>query len=244
MMQANNELCIIEYSRRTPTCMANQLVKEKAQNLRRQGLSIRDITTKLQANKSTISYWCRDIKLSQGQIFKLKYNQKISTTRALLQIAENKRQKRISETEHLNDIGKNDVGNLDKRDLFIAGLALYWGEGYKKGNEEVGFTNNDPKAIKLMLHWFKRIYKIKDTDFVLRLSINEIHKSRLNKILKFWTTYTNIPLSQFTKTSFTKNIVKKRYSNHDSFHGTLRLKVRRSTKLHRRIMGSISALQK
>ena len=139
--------------------------------------------------------------------------------------------------------GARDVGTLSQRDLFLLGLALYWGEGYKNGNEECGLTNSDPAIITTFIEWLRRIYAIPSTDLILRVSVNETHRHRVQIIEKYWSQMTGVPLSQFTSTSLIKARSKKAYADAESHFGTLRVKVRRGTALRRRIMGSIGILK-
>ena len=222
--------------------MAKTEKKFEALKLRSQGLSIRKIAETLSVSKSSASYWCKNIVLSPPQIKKLKDQQRRAGIRALINATETKRRERLEKIKKLGHQGKKDVGVISKRDIFICGLALYWGEGYKKGNDEVGFTNSDPEIIKFFIMWLEKIYGIKIKDLILRVSINQIHKYREKAILKYWTNVTQVSLAQFTKTSFIKTKTKKNYPNFHEHFGTLRVKVRRGTDLRRKIMGSLSAL--
>ncbi len=222
--------------------MSDTKNKEKAIYLRKQGFSINDISKKLNKNKSTISYWCRDIKLTNKQIKIIQEKiitggQKGSLIRSKkLQIDRKIKNKKYS------DLGKSDLGKISKRDLFMIGLALYWGEGYKKGNYEFGFTNSDPRIIKTFLTWLKEIYEIYEDKFILRVSINQLHKHREKQIINFWQKITKTQKSQFTKTSFIKTEPKKQYKINNDYYGTLRVKVRNGANLRRRIMGSLEKI--
>lgn len=216
---------------------------EKVQALRKEGLSLQEISDITRNSKSSISYWCKNIFLSPQQLTQLRERRKTAGSKALLAYSERKRKDRLLRIEMAMRKGKDDVRKFDKRDLFITGLALYWGEGYKKGNDELGFTNSDPSIIKLILWWFKEIYLVKDKEFILRVSINATHEQRGKTIISFWSKITGINKRQFTKTSVISSRSKKIYGNGDGYFGTLRVKVRRGTELRRRIMGSIKALE-
>ena len=223
--------------------MAHIYKKELAQKLRKEGLSIKEISKKIKSNKSTVSYWCRDILLTKEQLRRLQDKQKVSGMKAILAVAEKKRKRRIEDTALHTELGGRDVGVITKRDLFMLGLALYWGEGYKKGNAETGFTNSDPFVIKIILRWFTECYGIKKEDFILRVSINQLHEERIDNVVNYWTQITRLPVEQFTKPSLIKTKSIKIYTNYSQHFGTLRVKVRRGTNLRRRIMGSIKALE-
>ncbi len=135
------------------------------------------------------------------------------------------------------------VGKLSRRDLFIAGLALYWGEGYKGLSQELGFTNSDPVMIRFFIEWLWRVYKVSPDKLILRVSINGSHLSRVVEVERYWSRLTRVPLNQFTKTSLIKTAHKRVYGNESVHYGTLRVKVRSGTDLRRQILGSIQKLK-
>jgi hypothetical protein len=135
------------------------------------------------------------------------------------------------------------TGEVSQRDLFLLGLGLYWGEGYKGGNSELGFTNSDSDMVKIFLKWLRTIYEIHKSSLILRVSINDIHKDRIHIVTKYWANVTNVSISQFTKPSFTKTSLKKKYPNHEHYFGILRVKVRRGSRLKQRILGSLAAIK-
>ncbi len=139
--------------------MKKDTTKTKAFNLRRQGESINSIAKKLSISKSTASVWCRDVVLSETQLKVLSEKSNTRAISALLHASEKKRSERIIATEKEIRIGKQNVGRLSTRDIFMVGLGLYWGEGYKKGSQELGFTNSDPALILFYIQWLNRIYK-------------------------------------------------------------------------------------
>lgn len=222
--------------------MSKVFKKQKARTLRKNGASIRNIALKLGVSKGSISTWCRDISLSVAQIKLLSAKQRTASIRALLKAANKKRVDKIILVKRLLRDGARDVGYVDKRDRYIAGLALYWGEGYKKGNDEFGFTNSDPQIIKFIVQWLKEIYDIPKQSLILRVSVNKTHELRVDKIVEHWSGIVGVNKNQFTKTSLVKTKTKKTYENFENHFGTLRIKVRRSTNLRRRILGSLFAL--
>jgi hypothetical protein len=159
-----------------------------------------------------------------------------------LKASEKQRVQRQKNIEASTRKGRSEVGQLSKRDIYMIGLGLYWGEGYKKGSQELGFTNSDPAMVIFYIKWLSVTYNIERKNLILRVSINDQHAGRIAIVEKYWSKATKIPCSQFTKTSLIKNQSKKIYPNLETHFGTLRIKVRRGTELRRRILGSISAL--
>lgn len=223
--------------------MSKPLKQQKALTLRLKGHSIGSIAETLSVSKSTVSNWCRDIALSEKQIALIAERSHHQATASLLRASEKQRQRRQSNIKHATYLGQHDVGHISKRDVHMIGLGLYWGEGYKKGSQELGFTNSDPAMIVFYINWLHATYSIPKADLILRVSINDQHASRVARVLKYWSTITQIPITQFTKISLIKNTSKRIYQNLDTHFGTLRVKVRRGTHLRRRILASIDALK-
>ncbi len=223
--------------------MARIKEKNKALRLRLEGKSINEIALGLNIAKSTVSLWCRDVKLGPSQIKRLAGRQEKGSYRGRMRFLEKLRRQRIKETTSLQKEGEKEVGILSRRNLFLVGIALYWSEGYTyTGGEQVGFTNSDPKMILLMLRWFKEICGIPIHDITLQIKINKSHKNRIRKIEDYWATLTGVPNDQFNKTVLIKSRARKVYSNPETYYGTLRITVRRGTRLRRKIMGWISGL--
>ena len=166
-----------------------------------------------------------------------------NTLAALRRASADKHRLRLKKEKHLQAIGMRDMAKFSQRDLFVAGLALYWGEGYKGLSNELGFTNSDPAMIVFFLNWLSRIYGIKTDQLILRVSVNASHRHRVREIEKYWSRLAGVPLAQFTMTSLIKTAHKKVYTNKSEHFGTLRVKVRSGTDLRRRILGSIQKLK-
>ena len=223
--------------------MAKIEEQTKAQKLRKRGLSINEIAQKINISKGTVSVWCRDIPLSHTQIKRLVEKQISGSYEGRLRAVEKIRQKRQTEVELLRKEGIKEIDKLNKRDLLVAGIAMYWSEGYTApSNYDVGFTNSDPKMILFMLEWFKNCCKISIDRFSLRVGINKIHKKRVKEVEKYWSDLTEIPLLQFNKPSLKKTETKKIYENYNEHFGTLRIKVRKGTRLRRKIDGWIEGI--
>lgn len=218
--------------------MANTLSRDKARKMRTKGKSLNEITQCLRVPKSTVRYWCRDISLSETQLQSLSQKQKIAGILA----SEKARQERIHTTQRLFDEGVSEISQLNQRELFLLGIALYWAKGYRKGDGEFGFTNSDPRMIRFIIRWLQESCKIPREKIYSRICINSIHKGRINVINEFWSKNTSIPLKQFTKPTFINVKSKKRYLNSSEYFGTLRIKVRQSTNLRRKISGWIGGL--
>lgn len=209
--------------------MAKFLIKVKAQELRRRGNSIKDIAKKLHVSQSTVSLWCRDIKLSVKQIDELLKSKENNITRGRLRGAQIQRQKRISAIK----LAKKEAKRLKKltdKEYFITGLALYLAEGSKK-MDRVQFTNTNPAMINLMLNWFSKFYNISRKNIKYTILINAIHKNRDAELKSFWQKYLKIKPENFTDIRYIKTRQKKIYSNYNNYYGTFSFRVNKSTHL-------------
>lgn len=221
--------------------MAKSKLKLKAHSLRKQGKSIREIVSALGIPLSTVSYWCRDIRLTKRQQEKLTARQESRSYAGRLKAVERLKRERIENTRQLKNKGVKEIGKLSDKEIFLAGIGLYWGEGYRS-HEKIGFTSKDEKIVKFIIVWFKKFLNAKTSDFILRVSINNTRKNRVKKVERYWSLITGIPLNQFTKPSFIKTKQKKIYSKPEDYYGTLRITIRRSTNIHRKFMGWIDGL--
>ncbi|MBU1256559.1 hypothetical protein KKA49_02640, partial [Patescibacteria group bacterium] len=72
-------------------------------------------------------------------------------------------------TNKLFKDGKRDVGKLTKRDLFMAGVALYWAEGFKHKDESgLGLGTSDPNMAKFYISWLERCLEVSKKDLLFR----------------------------------------------------------------------------
>lgn len=213
--------------------------KSKAQELRRQGLSYREILLQINVSKDTISRWCRDIILTEQQKIRLLENKSFGQRKGSLMAADNKRKARILKTQTIFKQAKEELGNVNKRDRFIAGITLYAGEG-NKGDGVGGFANSDPKIIRFMMEWFMEFCNLPMTKFRGAIWLHDNLDEE--KAKKFWSNLTGIPRSQFYKTYMSKNKSdSKKIRKNLHKYGVFAIRFSNSDK-QRRIIGWISAL--
>jgi hypothetical protein len=225
--------------------MANIVEKNKALKLRQKGKSITEIAEKLGAPKSTIGVWCRNIKLGKKQIERLTRRQISGSYKGRMKFLEKIRNERLQQTEKLRQEGLDDVKNINRRELFIAGIAMYLSEGATSDcSEEVSFTNSDFRAVLFMKKWFMDICGTSTDRFIVQVRINQVHEGRVKVVEKYWSKIIGVPLSQFTKTILIKSKSKKIYPKDNIYYGTVRLKIKQGTQLRRKINGWVEGLLK
>ncbi|MEK7503746.1 MAG: hypothetical protein AAB577_02065 [Patescibacteria group bacterium] len=223
--------------------MARTIEKNRALKLRQKGKSINEIAENLNIPKSTVSLWCRDIKLTPTHIERLAKRQRSGSYKGRMKFLERIRGERLEQVNRLRKDGLQEIGIVNKRDLFIAGIAMYWSEGVTSPNsDEVSFSNSDAKMVLLMKRWFKEICGLSSNQIVIQVRINRMHKHRIREIENYWSKLTRLPLDQFTKTILIKSKLKKVYPKGSVYYGTIRMKIRRGTRLRRKINGWVEGL--
>jgi hypothetical protein len=166
--------------------------QQRARELRAEGWTYAEICAELGVSKSSVSLWCRDVGVDEALL---------SGRRRERYLAGNltKRPHRMH-TEKLDEIARcsaaaaNLVGSLSERDLFIAGIALYAGEGSKRDGR-VTFTNTDPRMVALHMRWLRTFFVVDESRLRVRLYLH--HGLDLDGATDFWATLTGIPSEQF-----------------------------------------------
>jgi hypothetical protein len=89
-----------------------------------------------------------------------------------------------------------DIGSLSDRDLFVAGLFLYWGEGTKASRNLVALTNTDPSMLRLFIKWLNLMGVKKN---LLKVKLHLYIDMNIKEIMSFWSKELSIPNSNFVK---------------------------------------------
>jgi len=221
--------------------MSKSIEKLEAIKLRKLGKSIKWIANELRVSQGSVSLWCRDIKLTKLQIEQLEKQGRDPLYGRRLQYALEQQKLRTEKTEKLLDEGVKEVGELSRRELLLVGTALYWAEGYKK-DSQVGLGSSDPAMMKLYVRWLKVCFGYKLDDLSFRVTFNIDHKYREEDIINFWAKQFDITPDRFQKPFYQRVKWKKLYDNPGEYFGVLRIRVRRSSDLLRKIKGLIKGL--
>lgn len=224
--------------------MAKYELKEEARKLRKNGIPLNEIKDRLGIAKSTISFWCKDIILSEAQYQKIKKEHIFKTQKGRLIGAEMNKNKRIMAIKNADILGKKLVKKISKRELLLIATALYWSEG-SKSDRTSGFifVNSDPEMIFVMKLFLIYVLDIPERDIACSIQINRIHEKRIKTVLSFWKKLLNLQDSQFRKPYYVNTKVNKVYENYDNYYGICRLFVRRGMNLKYRMLGLIKAMK-
>lgn len=216
------------------------LVRAQARHLRGQGLAYKDIAARLHVSMSSISLWVRD--LPTPPRFLPEENKK-RAKEGFRRYWE--KESKVREEQRASDVAtaSAEIGSLTDRELLIAGAIAYWCEGTKRRppryEDRVTFINSDPGLISFFLK-FLDTAGVSRGDLVLRLHIHET--ADIESAQRFWLDVTGVHPDQFRKPALKKHNPKTaRRNTGDDYHGCLRIDVRRSSELYRKIEGWASA---
>ncbi|KKP42422.1 MAG: hypothetical protein UR31_C0015G0022 [Parcubacteria group bacterium GW2011_GWA2_33_14] len=212
--------------------------KNLALNLRKQGWSMNEIKDKLRVSKSSISLWVRNIKLTDDQ--KRALSQKGLTKESIERRRATRLSRENARRQIIVDAAREEIDTLSELELKLIGVALYWAEGGKTNRGSVQLSNGDPRIIRLMMKFFKKICKVPKEKFRAHIHIHP--HLNIKKAENYWSSISGIPLNQFYKTYSKPN--KASQNKKDSLpFGTFDIYVH-STELFLKIKGWIEGIYK
>ena len=165
--------------------------QELGKDLRRQGLSYGEIMEMVPVKKSTLATWCRDIRLTPGQIDAIKRRRALEPG-----FRRDTNKKRLREISELRAIARDEARRMAGDPFWVAGLILYWAEGAKTRNH-VSMANTDPRALQLFIKWIKT-YLDPSARFSMQLHLHEGNNESESQA--FWVRATGLDQANFHKT--------------------------------------------
>lgn len=135
--------------------------------MRLSGYSLSEISNEFNFPISTLSSWFKDITLSNQQLSELKARvaPKISRGRMNSQISI--KSSRMYRERNIFNEAEKEYTVFAKDPHFMAGLALYWASGVKKGTS-IQFTASDPYMILLIEKWLIKYLKLDESKIKVR----------------------------------------------------------------------------
>ena len=212
---------------------AKDELRDRARELRLQGWTYDRIQVELGCSKSSISLWVRDLPQPE---------RRDPTEQARL--AARKRWEhelaiRDEERRRTKAAAAAQIGEMSDRDLFMAGVALYWAEGSKDKpyarRENVLFVNSDAGVIQLYLAWLGLLGVARDR-LTYRVMIHLT--ADVEGAKRYWADLVGVDPSTFQKTTIKKHNPKTVRKNvGDDYRGCLVIRVSQGAELYRRIEG-------
>jgi transcriptional regulator with XRE-family HTH domain len=211
-------------------------LRAKARELRDQGLAYHQIVAELGVSKSTISAWVSDMprpdRLSYEECCKRQ-------AEAVARYWATERPLRESEREAVSVAAAAQINTLSERETIIAGAVAYWCEGVKnkpyRRHDRVNFINSDPVMIKFFLR-FLDVAGVPRDQLIFRVYVHE--SADVAAAQGFWLDVTRAHPAQFRSPTLKRHNPRTvRKNTGDDYHGCLRVDVRRSADLYRKIEG-------
>jgi transcriptional regulator with XRE-family HTH domain len=173
--------------------------REKARDLRRQGMSVKEIAKALKVSRSSVSLWVRDVELTEQQKIDLKERQRHYAGQSAGGIANRKKFMRIR-------LQYQEAGRLKAREgsaLHLAGCMLYWAEGAKSKNR-LYFVNSDPNMLLLFQRFLKEELVVDDEIMRLYVHCHATDPDEIQRIETYWTNLLGLSASHLRKTQIKK----------------------------------------
>lgn len=214
-------------------------LRDQAVDLRREGLTVPEIATKLKVSKSTAYLWVRHLPLDEtserAHERRSEHSRRIAETRW-----EPLRQKRDADRAATNDAEAAWVGTLSEREVRLLGAVAYWCEGSKakpwRPNQcRVTFINSDPALILLFIRFIESFGQHRGA-LKYRVSIHE--SADAEAAGRWWADVVGVPFEIFRRPTLkTHNPSTVRYNVGDPYRGCLVIDVPRSRQLYWKIEG-------
>jgi len=169
--------------------------KDEVMTLRMSGVSLPDISKKFGIARSTLSYWFKDIELSDDKKEKIKLsaNERLAQSR-IKSVAWHRNQKRlriINAQDEANDVFSRIPKSLEVLELALA--LLYLGEGTKNNATSMGAS--DPFMISFFIASLEQLYKIDRNS--LRYELHLRDDQNPDQMKQLWAAELHVNLEQF-----------------------------------------------
>lgn len=218
--------------------MARIQDRQKAIVLRRQGKTYSEIRKELNVAKSTLSDWLKNYALTESQLLQLKTNIREKKQLAIEKTRKIKQKKREVRLAVTYQSQKEYWLTLNKREVELAGIFLYWGEGNKRMNGPISLNNTDPQVLKFTLFWLLQGLGVEKSKIKVYLYLYK--DMDIQKEMEFWSQELNMPIVQFVKPYIKAS--KRIEIEHKGYgHGTCGLVVN-DVRLKEKVMMSIKAI--
>ena len=221
-----------------------QSTKQATRTLRLRGKSYNEIARTLGVSKSTVSYWLHNFPLTPLAQKRLLPKIQQAEKHGLLTFNRQRSLHIKKENIYLKTDATKEIPILSHKDLFLIGVALYWGEGYQSENNHhnsyrLSFVNSNPSMIGLFLRFLREILKVDEERIRAQIHLhNNVNK---NKALKFWSHVTRLPTTRFVLVHQISRASKQKRPIRILPHGTLDIRVN-NRKIFMRMKGWINGL--
>ncbi|MFI9121622.1 helix-turn-helix domain-containing protein [Streptomyces bikiniensis] len=209
-------------------------LRARARELRLEGWTYDRIQAELGCSKSSISLWVRDLPKPEPRYTEEERRARMNAGLARLRATQDEERQETKRLAH------ESVGALSDRELFIAGVTLYWAEGAKdktyRRREVLQFINSDPNVITLYLRWLGLLGVTPDR-LRFRVSIHE--SADVAEAERFWAELAGVDASTFQRATLKRHNPKTvRKNTAEAYRGCLVVYVMGGSELYRRMEGA------
>lgn len=205
--------------------------RETVRNLRKRGLSYKEISKQIPTARSTLSNWCKDIELTKEQ--KDRLGRRYDTSLKGAKVVQSRRKE---EVEKIVRKARDEIRSLTLEELKNLGIMLYWAEGNK--TLFAGITNSDADMIRIMMFWFRNVCGVPENKFKTHLHIHSGQDEERMK--KYWSSITGIPFNRFGKSYIKKE--GSGYRKNVLYNGTIKINICDKNLLYK-ILGWIEGMK-
>lgn len=218
-------------------------LRAKARELRLRGLDYAEIVMQLGVSKSSVSLWVRDLPRPP----------RVAAEECAKRAAERMRRYwaeegpvRAARRAAASAAAAASIGGVTSREILVVGAVAYWREGAKNKThrraDRVTFSNSDPELISFFL-LFLDTAGVPRSDLAFQLQIHET--ADVESAERFWLGVTGARAEQFRKTYLKHdNPLTTRKNTGEDYRGCLRVDVKHSCELYRKIEGWSLAVAK
>ncbi|MFF1641408.1 helix-turn-helix domain-containing protein [Streptomyces sp. NPDC058246] len=208
-------------------------LRDRARELRRQGWTYKEIQAELGCSKSSVSLWVRDLPHPESRCTPEEQRARMNAGLARLRVQQDQVR------EETKRQAAESIGELSDRELFMAGVALYWAEGQKskpyQRRESVIFVNSDPGVIQVYLAWLDLLDVTRER---LRFRVMIHETADVATAEQYWADLVDIDASTLQPTTLKKHNPKTVRKNvGDAYRGCLVIRVLQGAELYCRIEG-------
>lgn len=172
--------------------MALRKKKSEAIRMRKEGASYSQIKEKIKVSKSSLSLWLHNMPLPEKRLRELRDWNVVRIER----FRDTMRRKRESRWKEVRKRAAKDIGTLSRKEMLIAGLFLYWGEGGKTMIASTSLSNTDPAMLCFFIHWLQTLGVPKGR---LRVHVHLYADMDIKMELRYWSKVLDLPPTSFTK---------------------------------------------
>ena len=179
-------------------------------------MTYREIRAVVPVPKGTLSSWVSDVAMTD-EVVEAK-----AVRTAQIGLPRDTQRLRRAQVELIHDHALASAATLHREALWMAGVALYWGEGAKT-ERRLSITNSDVGVLKIFKAWCQQ-YLDPDARFSCMIHIH--HATQLGIAQTYWSEELGV-----SEECFTKPYLKKAGTGHRTVllpHGILRMTLRES----------------